>query len=412
MESRAPAPTLRLHHGDTYLFTFEAEILDVREDSGGGLSVALDRTAFYPESGGQPSDRGILAGREVNGLSEESGVVWHALGPEIGLELRRGLTVHGEIDADLRLDHMQQHTGQHILSAAFVKIGDRPTVSFHLGREESTIDLSGPPLEADDLRAVEEEANASVLRDVPIRIHAVPRSELDRFPLRREPGEEHEILRVIEIEGIDWSACGGTHARRTGEVGPIHILGMEKSKNLRRVRFLAGKRALCWMAEAHAVLEAVAREGSIRFQDLPEAARAWKEASASAEREVRALRSELGRLEGERLFAASGPDPDGVRRIGLILESAATEQIRAMANAITASGPAMVLIGGRSGDRSLWVAARSEKLPERTGDWNAAQALRAFLAPLGGNGGGSAFFAQGTSPSEAGGDPSGIFRRD
>lgn len=407
--------TLKLHLEETFLFRFEARVLSVGCEGEGLVRVACDRTAFYVESGGQPSDGGFLAGREVVGLRFEEGVVWHILrgeapprpgnarddsqGPPARAEtpLEPGATVAGEVDAARRLDHMQQHTGQHILSQAFMRAGPRPTHSFHLGREECTIDLSGPPPDPALLDAAFDLANACVLDDRPVRVHQVSRDDLARYPVRREPGGQRDVLRLIEIEDFDWSACGGTHAARTGQVGPIHILGAEKAKALWRIRFVAGRRALRYLAEAHRVLQEVARDHSIHWKGLPEAARLWQAETQTALKEVRRLRQELEEKEGEKLYHSTPADVEGVRRLFLWLGDLSAEALRRRAARFAALGPALVLVGSGQEDRAHWISARSAELPDGLASWSALEQLRVWVDRLGGRGGGTPLLAQGSS---------------
>jgi len=407
MNGSGPEPTRLLHHEAPDLLEFEATIVAVRPGDA-GFEVALDRTAFYTESGGQPADHGALAGRPVLGLRREGCVTWHAV-TEGGLV--PGDVVTGCIDAARRRDHVQQHTGQHILSQAFVREGARNTRGFHLGAEESTIDLDGDKPQIDLCESVATAANNCVLSDRPLRIHNVPREELGRYPLRRDPGAEHEVLRLIEIEGWDWSACGGTHARRTGEVGAIHLLGIEKVRGLWRTRFLAGERTLRYLSRAHRVLDEMARTHSLRWDGLAEAARAWTSEIAELTREVRSLRAERGEREAERLFLATKPGLGGVRLLGVWREDvsdgghgplrrgAGPDELRALASRFVASGTAVVLAGCPDGEREAWVAARSATWTETAGPPpHAGEWLREWLATRGGKGGGTETFAQGGAP--------------
>lgn len=395
MNAAGPGPTRLLHQEGTRLLEFEATVLDVRS-SEEGREVALDQTAFYAESGGQPSDDGTLDGRPVLGLRRENGVVWHTVAEGA---FAPGDGVVGRVDGARRRDHMQQHTGQHILSQAFVREGGRNTRSFHLGAEESTIDLDGERPEAALLESVASAANVCVLDDRSVRIHEVPRDELDRFPLRRDPGAEHEILRLVEIEDWDWSACGGTHAQRTGEVGTIQILGVEKIRGLWRVRFLAGVRSVRYLSQAHRVLDETARAHSLRWDAIAEAARGWTAEIAALTRELRRLRVERGEREADRLFLETEPGPGCVRLFGLWLESAGPDELRALASRLVVSGAAFVLAGCPDGDREIWVAAHSADWPaEAAPAPHAGEWLREWLAARGGKGGGSYAFAQGGAP--------------
>jgi alanyl-tRNA synthetase len=398
MNPTEPEPTRLLHHEDPGLLEFEATVTAVRPGKH-GFEIALDRTAFYAESGGQPADRGTLAGRTVLELSRVAGVVWHEVA-EAGLD--RGDAVTGSVDPGRRRDHMQQHTGQHILSQAFVREGARNTRSFHLGADESTIDLDGVKPPAELCESVAAAANDCVLSDRPVRIHQVPRGELGRYPLRRDPGGEHEVLRLIEIEGWDWSACGGTHARRTGEVGAIHLLGVERIRDLWRVRFLAGGRTLRYLTRAHRVLEETARAHSLRWDGLAEAARAWTVEIAELAREVRRLRVERGEREADRLLVATSPESDGVRLLGLWREDGALDELRALASRFTTLGTSIVLAGCPDGERETWVAVRSTEWHHAARPApHAGELLREWLAGRAGKGGGNDTFAQGGAPRAA-----------
>jgi alanyl-tRNA synthetase len=401
-------PTRRLCHEDTWLFHFEASVLAVepeRERAGGGeageaVEVALDQSAFYAESGGQPSDRGTLAGLPVTALRLCEGVLWHRIGDLTRGQrqaLRPGARIAGEIDASFRLDAMRQHTAQHMLSQALVRIGGNPTVGFHLGREESTVDVGGPAPGDQVIAAVLQMVNSVVLEDRPVRVHQVLREDAGRFPLRRDPGAEIGILRVIEIEGFDWSACGGTHARRTGEVGPVHVLGTEKIRGDRRIRFLAGERVLRYLAGVHAIVEEIAHARSIRWDQAAGVVSALGEDASRLSREVKMLRLERGRVEGKRLLTGAVADEDGVRRLRVWLGDRSPDELRGVAAGFVEPGPAILLAGGMHDGRAQWVAARSAELPAG-GEWNAAAGLRKWLQTMGGNGGGSAVFASGTAP--------------
>lgn len=384
--------TERLHLHDSFLLTFEAEVLAV-EECADRLEIALDRSAFYVESGGQPSDQGQVGEWSLIGLREDAGVVWHGIAREAGLV--PGARIEGRVDAERRRDHLEQHSGQHILSAACLRAGLGDTVSFHLGREESTIDLAGAEPTRASITAALRLANDCVLDDVQFRVHEIERSELHRYPVRKDPGVQHDVLRLIEVEGFDWSLCGGTHARRSGEVGPIHVLGWEKNKAAWRLRFLVGHRALTYLGEAQRLLEETARAHSIHWRAIPESMRGWREESLALAKEVRRLRLEAGEREGERLFREHGSDSAGARRLRLWLPTATMEEARALTNRYVAGGAALALVGGIENGRAFWLAARGEPTP--IADWRADVALRNWLAPVGGKGGGNERFAQGSA---------------
>src|SRR5467141_398048 len=228
--------TERLYYHDSRLLEFDATVIGVSERDDGQIAVILDRTAFYPTGGGQPTDTGTLAeARVVDCIDVESDGVLHMIQgsvPEIGDR------VHGKIDWLRRLDHLQQHTGQHILSAAFIQLFDAPTLSFRVLEHECEIDVALERIEqAVDL------ANQIMWESRPISIRQVTSAEAATLPLRKEPAREGE-LRVIEIEDFDLTPCGGTHARSTGEVGVIAVRSWERAKGLTRMQFMAGVRVV------------------------------------------------------------------------------------------------------------------------------------------------------------------------
>ncbi|HEX9051126.1 MAG TPA: alanyl-tRNA editing protein, partial [Anaeromyxobacter sp.] len=240
--------TDRLYLSDPALLDFDATVIAVRE-RGGRPAVVLDRTAFYPEGGGQPADRGTLAGVAVVDVQEDAGEVLHVLGgpPPAG-------AVAGRVDAARRRDHVQQHHGQHLLSAAFEARAGARTVSFHLGEETCTIDLDVPAarLGAAALREVEAAANDLVFRDLPVTARDLSAEELARLPLRKAPAKGSRVVVVGDLAGeiADASPCGGTHPRRTGEVGAIAVLRAQRWGEGTRVEFVCGARVVRALAVA------------------------------------------------------------------------------------------------------------------------------------------------------------------
>jgi alanyl-tRNA synthetase len=233
--------TERLYYSDSHLIEFEARVVDVTDRVSGWTAVVLNRTAFYPTGGGQPSDTGTLNGlRVVECIDDGERGVLHMVQ---GAAPARNAIVKGRIDWARRLDHMQQHTGQHILSQAFVTLFNAPTKSFRVldASCEIDVELSNPTTEIIE-RAVEL-ANNVIWEDRSITILNVTPDEAAELPLRKEPAREGE-LRLIEIEGFDLTPCGGTHAYRTGEVGMIAVRSWERARGLTRIEFVAGTRAL------------------------------------------------------------------------------------------------------------------------------------------------------------------------
>ena len=292
-------PTERLYYQDSHLIEFEARVIANSERVSGWTAVTLDRTAFYPTGGGQPSDTGTLNGlRVVECIDDAEEGVLHVIqgrAPEVGTPVK------GRIDWLRRLDHMQQHTGQHILSQAFVKLFNAPTHSFRVLDEscEIDVDLDNPTTETIE-RAVEL-ANNVIWENRVITIRQVTSQEASELPLRKEPAREGD-LRLIEIEGFDLTPCGGTHAYQTGEVGMIAVRSWERAKGLARIEFVAGMRALADYRRANQSARAIAGLFSAALADTPELAARMIEENKQLHRRVRSLEEIATRVEAEELL--------------------------------------------------------------------------------------------------------------
>src|SRR5438105_3985421 len=246
--------TERLYYNDPYLLEFDATVVE-RKPVGDRLGIVLDKTAFYPTSGGQPNDLGT-----INGVSlvdcveeEESGTVIHVVQREIPTG-----PVHCRIDAARRTDHMQQHSGQHVLSQAFVELFNWPTVSFHLGVVTCTIDLPADSFSREQAEKAEDLANRIVRENRSVAVRYVAHEDIAEAGLRK-PTERTGDIRVIDIAGYDRSACGGTHVRTTGEIGPILITRIERAKKQTRVEFICGNRVLKYARQGNHTLEAISQ---------------------------------------------------------------------------------------------------------------------------------------------------------
>src|ERR1044072_4171979 len=233
--------TERLYYRDSHLLEFDARVIDVSEREDGAIAVTLDRTAFYPTCGGQPNDIGVLGeARVVDCIDLEAEGVLHVVQ---GAVPQIGDAVHGSIDWLRRLDHMQQHTGQHILSAALVKLFDAPTRSFRVLAHECEIDVELDDPTDEKIEQAVDLANQAIWKNLPIAIREVTAEQAASLPLRKDPSREGE-LHLIEISVLDLSACGCTHASATGEVGVIAVRGWERAKGLTRIQFVAGMRVV------------------------------------------------------------------------------------------------------------------------------------------------------------------------
>ena len=365
----------RLYYDDAYTTTFTARVAAVGEHRG-RPAVELDRTCFYPESGGQEADRGTLAGVAVTDVQAgDDGRVWHTLDPA-GPVPAEGLEVACEVDWARRFDHMQQHTGQHVLSAALERVLSAPTVSSHLGVERSTIEVPMAGTDWEAVGRVEEAANRIVWEDRSVERHWTDAEGVKRFALRKPPQVTGRI-RIVEIPEWDVSACGGTHTRRTGEVGAIKIVGWEKLRGNLRFEFLCGARALrdhAWRTEA---LVEASRRRTLKDRDLI----AQLERAADERTE---LRKRLDALS-EKLLADDarqrvGDPPRGVAEFSA---SRPREEVRRFALKCREAGAPWVVTGASSPDPVV-VVGRAKAL---SADLKAL--LPGLLQRSGGKGGGS-----------------------
>ncbi|MCM3871623.1 MAG: DHHA1 domain-containing protein [Pyrinomonadaceae bacterium] len=380
-------PTERLYYQDSHLIEFEARVIANSERVSGWTAVTLDRTAFYPTGGGQPSDTGTLNGlRVVECIDDEADVVLHVIqgrAPEVGT------IVKGRIDWLRRLDHMQQHTGQHIFSQAFVKLFNAPTRSFRVLDEacEIDVDLDNPTSETIE-RAVEL-ANNVIWENRAITISQVSSQEASGLPLRKESARAGD-LRLIEIEGFDLTPCGGTHAYQTGEVGMIAVRSWERAKGLARIEFVAGLRALADYRRANQSARAVAGVFSAALSDTPELASRMIEENKQLHRRVRALEEIAARVEAEELLAQAATTPDNVRIVNKVFDNRDSESLKQLALSLIAHPATIALLGSRDKDAARLVFARSVDVP---GDMNVL--IRDACVMLDGRGGGKPDLAQG-----------------
>lgn len=284
----------KTYYDNPYIFGWEAEVSEVRE-RGGKLAVALSETAFYPGGGGQPADSGSIGGVSVLELYEENDTVFHLL-PMLPGEGR----LICSIDADRRLDHMQQHTGQHLLSAVFYQLYRGETAGFHLGEEVVTIDITLDEITEEMIRKVEDRVNGLIYKNLSVITHVLPPEEAARLPLRKLPPEAGEI-RVVEIDGLDYSPCCGTHLAGTGELGMVRILRGEKYKGMTRVYFLCGRRCLADYRNKSHITSALSRQLSAPEEEIPSLVARLAGEARRLTKELKDLREEAGRLEAARL---------------------------------------------------------------------------------------------------------------
>jgi alanyl-tRNA synthetase len=374
--------TERLYYSDSHLIEFEARVVDVSDRVSGWTALVLDRTAFYPTGGGQPSDTGTLNGvRVVECIDDGDKGVLHVVQ---GAAPGRGDLVRGRVDWSRRLDHMQQHTGQHILSQALVTLFNAPTRSFRVLEASCQIDveLNNPTTEAIE-RAVEL-ANNVIWEDRAIAIRNVTSGEASELPLRKEPARDGD-LRLIEIEGFDLTPCGGTHAYRTGEVGMIAVRSWERAKGLTRIEFVAGVRALADYRKANKSAREVAALFSTGRDDAPQLAAQMVEEHKELNRRIRVLEELAAEGEAEKLLATAS---DGV--VVHTFDGRDAESLKKLAHALMSHPQTIALLASRDKDTARLVFARSA---DAVGDMNAL--MREACALLDGRGGGKPEMAQG-----------------
>jgi alanyl-tRNA synthetase len=378
--------TERLYYDDSHLIDFDATVVAAEEIAPNRAGLVLDRTAFYPTGGGQPFDTGSIGGaRVVDCIDREAGGVLHVVEGPIP---RVGERVRGRVDWGRRLEHIQQHTGQHILSQALVRLFDAPTRSFRMTGRVCEIDVELADPSDDRIERAVDLANQIIWEDRAVRVLSVTPEEAARLPLRKDSAREGD-LRVVEIEGFDLSPCGGTHARRAGEVGAVVVRSWERAKGLTRVEFAAGLRAVADYRLANRSAREVAALFSAARDDAPAQAARLVEESRQLARRVRALESLAARVDAEDLLREV-ESRGGVKIVSRVFADRDAESLKRLASAVAAHAGAVALLGSREGDQARLVFARG---PDAPGDMGAL--LREACALLDGRGGGKPDMAQG-----------------
>jgi len=369
--------TERLYYNDPYLLEFDATLLETRL-LGDKFGVILNRTAFYPTSGGQPNDLGTLNDVPIVDCfeDEESGIVIHVVSTKVDSK-----QVHGRIDAERRRDHMQQHSGQHVLSQAFVELYKWPTVSFHLGMVTCTIDLPADNISREQAEKAEDLANRIVRENRNVAVRYLKAENIQEAGLRK-PTERSGDIRVIDISGYDRSACGGTHVRATGEIGPILITGIERSKKQSRVHFICGDRVLRYARNANRVLEGISQTISSPPLETANGVRTlWNDLQES--------RKKLSDLESRLLDyeAAEFPVTDGFAIAAF--KNRGIDAVKILAQKICNRAGTVALLADES-DQLRVVFARSSDAKT-----DCAALLKKVIDRFGGRGGGRPVLAQG-----------------
>jgi alanyl-tRNA synthetase len=375
--------TIRLYYAEPYRTSFTATVLSC-DSHDGRYHVMLDETAFYPTSGGQPFDTGELGGATVSDVidREDAGIV-HV----VDRPLPAGSSVTGTVDWSRRFDHMQQHSGQHVLSAAYDRLFGLRTDSFHLGAGSATIDLAAAVTES-QVQAAEDEANRIVWEDRPVVIRVASPEEASALPLRKESARRG-VLRLIEIEGFDLSACGGTHVARTGAIGVIATTRWEKFRGGSRIEFLCGGRVLGRFRQWREALQATMRHLSVQPAELADAVEKLQHESKSLQRIIRAQQEQLAMTAAQALVARGEHDGHQLTIVEVLegWDAAGLKTLAAMA--IAAAPTAAVALFSRTSP-ALAVVARGAQCYI-----DAGAVLKALMQKFGGRGGGKPELAQG-----------------
>ena len=372
--------THRLYYTDSYLREFDATVIDAHPRNA-HVGIVLDRTAFYPTSGGQPHDTGRLNNLPViDVLEDEEDRIVHVVAERL-----QG-TVKGAVDWLRRFDHMQQHTGQHILSQACLRTLGAQTRAVHLGGEVSTLDLDRPEMSAEAVASAEDLANQIVFEDRPVLVREVEEADLVSLQLRRPP-KKHGRIRVVEVEDFDRSACGGTHVRRTGEVGPIKIRRWERFKGGTRVEFYCGWRALRDYRWKNALTLELASQLTVKDAEVLGAVSRLAGQLRDRDRVLADVQDRLVDLEARQRLAQT-PGPPYL--VAAVVPEWTTAMVTAMAGRLAKADSTVAVLGSSEGHL---VIARSADL-----DLDAAALLTQVVQQHGGRGGGRPAYAQGSVP--------------
>ncbi len=391
--------TERLYYRDSFLYDFDAEVCDILDSPRPGL--VLDRTAFYPTSGGQVFDTGSITSesgdrlRVVEVADAEDGRVVHYLEAPLK-DLKTGTRVRGQIDAARRRDHMQQHSGQHVLSAAFVRLYNIPTVSFHMADDYCSIDLDTPALTKEQIESAERLANGIILENRAVDIRFVTREEAGKLGLRKLPPTERDELRIIDIHDFDLSACGGTHVAQTGQIASVLVRKVEKVRQGWRVEFVAGQRAVATARRDFTTLTETAALFSAHIYDVPTQARKALDEIKSLRKQREQSQEELAAAQAAALLAETA-EAGGRKVVVRTFSDRELNFVKLLAQKLTRlSSNAVALLATTSPQPSL-VFAQSAGMP-----FDMGALMKDAMTKLGGRGGGSKDMAQGGLPSADG----------
>jgi alanyl-tRNA synthetase len=386
--------TERLYYRDSFLYEFDAEVREVLPAANSRTAIILDRTAFYPTSGGQifdtgtitPSALGAATLRVTEVAEREDGAILHIL--EEILAIQEGNRVRGLVDSARRLDHVQQHSGQHVLSAVFVRLFNLSTVSFHMGADYCPIDLDAKSLSRQQVEEAETLANEVIFENRPVEIRFVTQAEARELGLRKLPPVERDELRLINIYDFDLSACGGTHVQSTAQIGSILLRKVEKVRQGWRVEFVCGKRAVSAARQDYTTLAESAGLLSVQLSHVPEQIKKSQDDARSARKSSEHLLEDLAGLYAQQLLAE--PSDGGPKVIVRTFPDRDLGFIKLLAQKLTRQfALTTTLLASTSGPPAL-VFAQSPGQP-----FDMGALMKEALAKLGGRGGGNKDMAQG-----------------
>ena len=385
--------TDRLYYNDTYLREFDAICMECIEKKNSFL-VRLDRSAFYPTSGGQPFDTGTLNDATVTDVYvDDEGEVWHAVDKAIEVNS----SVHGSIDWERRFDHMQQHAGEHMLANAAYRLIGGGTIGLHLGVDVSTIDMTLPEgrtrITAEELRALEDDVNSRIQRNVPIRQWFPSAEELAALPLRKAPTVS-ENVRIVQIGELEFCACGGTHPASAGEIGLVKIVDARPSRGKLRLAFVCGKRAYELLRKDHELIHSAADVLSTSVENVPDMIRSMDEEIKKLTRELAQCRRDMLLSNASAYIEKAPVNANGVRIVAEHVEGDVNAG-RELATHIAEGARIVAVIGIKTGANFSYIVCRSSDVDVACGS-----VLGAAAKKCGGKGGGRPDFAQGGGPEE------------
>ncbi len=379
-----------LFQNNSYIRQFHSRIKQTIPLPNGSVGVVLEHTAFYPEGGGQPSDHGQINGLPVTDVYREGTDIIHVMS-----ELPPTETVEAAIDWARRFDHMQQHTGQHILSAACHELFGAATVGFHMGAQSSQIDLDLPGFTDEELKSAEQAANELLVRNKAVSIHQATPATLHEYPLRKPPAKDFAAIRLIEIAGIDCCPCGGTHVAATGEIGMIKIRSWERKNNAIRLDFVCGYRALADYHYKNLLIQELSGRLSAPGPQLLAAFDKLLAKADETSRQLAAARQELSAQLADNLYRQAEP-VKGIKLIAYQLANSSPAEVAGLARQLVSFPATVALLAGVAGDNSKvhLVFSCSPGL-----NLNMGAILKAALPLIEGKGGGSGTSAQGGGPA-------------